>query len=431
MHLSTSTPLLGCIADDFTGATDLANILVRGGMRTVQTIGIPDPDTINSLEADALVVALKSRTVPAEEAITASVQALKWLQRQGCQQFFFKYCSTFDSTAEGNIGPVTEALLAELGSEFTIACPAFPEAGRTVFRGHLFVKDALLSESGMENHPLTPMRDPNLVRVLEAQTHTPVSLIRYDRVALGGDAVADDISALKTNGIRLAVVDAINDEDLRAIGRACADLQLITGGSGVALGLPENFRLKGLLREGEAAAIPAFTGSAVVLAGSASKATNAQVAAWVEAGRPALRIKPLELARGLPVVQEAVAFATANSEPVLIYATSSPDEVRAVQAQLGAQEAGSLVEAALGEIASNLRDKGTLRFVVAGGETSGAVVQALGIKALHIGRQIDPGVPATLAIGGGKALGITLKSGNFGSTDFFEKALRRLAGDWA
>jgi uncharacterized protein YgbK (DUF1537 family) len=431
MHLKGPTPLLGCIADDFTGATDLANILVRGGMRTVQTIGIPDADTLNTLDADALVVALKSRTAPVTEAIAASVQALHWLQSRGCSQFFFKYCSTFDSTSQGNIGPIIEALLAELGSDFTVACPAFPEAGRTVFCGHLFVHDALLNESGMENHPLTPMRDPNLLRVLQTQSTKSVGLIRYTHVALGAEAIANEISVLKGDGVTLAIVDAISDVDLRTIGHACADLKLITGGSGVALGLPDNFRQKGCLREGEAAAIPAFEGSGVVLAGSTSTTTNAQVAAWLEAGRPALRINPLDLAKGLPIIQGVLAFAAGNTQPVLIYATSSPDEVRKAQAQLGVQAAGALIEAALGEIAKGLRNKGTRRFVVAGGETSGAVVQALGVKALHIGRQIDPGVPATLAVGGGETLGLTLKSGNFGSIDFFDKALRRLAGDWA
>lgn len=430
-HHPTSRPLLGCIADDFTGATDLANILVRGGMRTVQTIAIPDAATAAGLDADALVVALKSRTTSAAEAIDASLQALRWLQAQGCRQFFFKYCSTFDSTRAGNIGPVAEALLAALGSDFTIACPAFPETGRTLFRGHLFVQDALLSESGMEHHPLTPMADANLVRVLQAQSQGTVGLVRYDRVAAGAPAVVAEFNQLRTAGVRLAIADAVSDTDLKTLGQACATLPLITGGSGVAQGLPDNFRRQGLLRDGEAAAVPAFDGPAVVLAGSASKATNGQVAAWLSAGRPALRIDPLALAAAQPVVEQALAFAGQHAEPVLIYATSAPDDVKRIQAELGVERAGVLVENALGAIAKGLRERGTRRFVVAGGETSGAVVQALGIKALQIGRQIDPGVPATLATGGGEPLALTLKSGNFGSVDFFDKALRRLAGDWA
>ena len=431
-------PLLGCIADDFTGATDLANMLVRGGMRTVQAIGVPDtPEmAVAAGDADALVIALKSRTIAAADAVSQSLAALAWLRAQGCRQFFFKYCSTFDSTDAGNIGPVAEALLDALadlpGSGFTIACPAFPENGRTVYRGHLFVADALLNESGMENHPLTPMRDPNLVRVLGRQVHGNVGLVRYDAVARGSDAVRASFEAERAAGARIAIADAISDNDLHTLGAACADMALVTGGSGIALGLPENFRRAGLLSETrDAAALPRVDGRAVVLAGSASKATNAQVAAWRES-RPALRIDPLALARGEPLVERAVAFArerfeASTPEPVLIYATATPDEVRAVQRELGIERAGSLVEAALASIARALLAVGVRRFVVAGGETSGAVVQALGVRALQIGPQIDPGVPATVSIGA-IPLALALKSGNFGSVDFFEKALRQLGG---
>lgn len=423
-------PLLGCIADDFTGATDLANILVRGGMRTVQSIGVPDSDLAEFAEADAIVIALKSRTTPAPSAVAESLQALAWLRERGCQQFFFKYCSTFDSTAEGNIGPVTEALLEALGSDFTIACPAFPETGRTLFRGHLFVQDTLLSECGMQHHPLTPMRDANLVRVLDEQTTGAVGLLRYDVVGQGASAVAMRMDELRAEGVSVAIADAVSDEDLQTLGRACANLALITGGSGVAQGLPENFRRQGLLRTGDAAAMPIIEGRAVVLAGSTSKATNGQVAAWLEAGRPALRIDPLAIARGEPVVAQAVAFAD-HDEAVLIYATSSPEQVAAVQRELGAEQAGAMIEKALGEVAAQLQDRGWRRFVIAGGETSGSVVQALQVKGLRIGRQIDPGVPATVAFGGTTALALTLKSGNFGSVDFFAKALACLAGDFS
>ena len=237
----TTEALLGCIADDFTGATDLANMLVRGGMRTVQTIGVPAAGT--RIEADALVVALKSRTIAAEEAVAQSLAALEWLRAQGCRQFLFKYCSTFDSTDKGNIGPVADALLDALKDDFTIACPAFPENGRTIYRGNLFVGDVLLNESGMESHPLTPMTDPNLVRVLQRQTKSKVGLIRYDVIAKGADAVREKIAALRAEGVRLAIADAISDADLYVLGDACAALTLITGGSGIALGLPKNFGL--------------------------------------------------------------------------------------------------------------------------------------------------------------------------------------------
>ncbi|WP_250514481.1 3-oxo-tetronate kinase [Caballeronia sp. INDeC2] len=418
--------LLGCIADDFTGATDLANMLVRGGMRTVQTIGIPEAGT--RIDADAIVVALKSRTIAADDAVRQSLDALEWLREQGCRQFFFKYCSTFDSTDKGNIGPVADALLDALKSDFTIACPAFPENGRTIFRGNLFVGDVLLNESGMENHPLTPMTDPNLVRVLQRQTESKVGLIRYDTIAKGVDAIRARIDELKKDGVRLALADAVSDADLYVLGEACRDLALITGGSGIALGLPQNFRAANLLAHAEHAAdLPKIEGKSVVLAGSASKATNAQVARWRES-KPSFRIDPLALSRGEPVVQNAVEFAREHDEPVLIYATSSPDDVKAVQKELGVEKAGQLVEDALASIARALRDEGCVKFVVAGGETSGAVVQALDVRMLRIGPQIDPGVPATQSIGAtaDESLDLALKSGNFGTTDFFEKALKAL-----
>lgn len=427
MNTSTARPLLGCIADDFTGATDLANMLVRGGMRTVQSIGIPSAEVTAGLDADAIVIALKSRTIPVAEAVEQSLAALAWLREQGCEQIFFKYCSTFDSTAAGNIGQVSEALLAALDSDFTLACPAFPENGRTIFRGHLFVQDQLLSESGMQHHPLTPMTDANLVRVLQSQTGLNVALLRYDTVSQGVDQVRARIAELRAQGIGMAIADALSDKDLYTLGAACADLPLLTGGSGLALGLPENFRRAGKLRDFDASKLPAVLGGEVVLAGSASVATNGQVAAWLEAGRPALRIDPLALAAGEPVVSQALAFARDNEQTVLIYATSSPEEVKAVQHQLGVEQSGSLVENTFGEIAQGLRQSGVRRFVIAGGETSGAVVQALGVQLLQIGAQIDPGVPATVS-NTDEPLALALKSGNFGSRDFFSKALTQLAG---
>ncbi|RMV69356.1 HopAN1 protein [Pseudomonas coronafaciens pv. atropurpurea] len=428
MSLNTARPLLGCIADDFTGATDLANMLVRGGMRTVQSIGIPSVEMAAGLDADAIVIALKSRTTPSAEAVAESLAALEWLRERGCEQIFFKYCSTFDSTAAGNIGQVSEALLEQLGSDFTLACPAFPENGRTIFRGHLFVQDQLLSESGMQNHPLTPMTDANLVRVLQAQTTHKVGLLRYDTVAKGVESVRGKIAELRAEGVSMAIADALSDADLYTLGEACADLPLLTGGSGLALGLPGNFRKAGKLRDIDAAKQIAISGGEVVLAGSASVATNGQVAAWLEANRPALRINPLDLVAGKPVVEQALAFARDAAQTVLIYATSTPDEVKAVQKELGVERSGAMVEAALGEIAKGLFDAGVRRFVVAGGETSGAVVQALGVQLLQIGAQIDPGVPATIS-SGSEPLALALKSGNFGARDFFAKALKHLVGE--
>ncbi|CAE6865920.1 3-oxo-tetronate kinase [Paraburkholderia aspalathi] len=427
-------PVLGCIADDFTGGTDLANMLVRGGMRTVQTIGVPR--TPDAIDADALVVALKSRTIDARDAVAQTLAALAWLRAQGCRQFFFKYCSTFDSTDAGNIGPVIDALLDALkdlpGGDFTIACPAFPENGRTVYRGHLFVGDVLLNESGMQNHPLTPMTDPNLVRVLQRQTRSKIGLVRFDAVAQGPDAIRSAFDALRDEGVRVALADAVSDADLYMLGEACAELTLITGGSGVALGLPANFQRAGLLAPaGHASRLPRVEGPAVVLAGSASRATNAQVAAW-RVDKPSFRIDPLALACGEAVVGQAVAFAHghfsgAQPQPVLIYATTTPEEVQVVQHELGVAQAGRLVEQALAAIARELRTLGVRKFVVAGGETSGAVVQALGVQSLRIGAQIDPGVPATVSTGD-KPLALALKSGNFGAVDFFSRALEHLDG---
>jgi len=421
--MTSSPALLGCIADDFTGATDLANMLVRGGMRTVQTIGVPSGPL--DTPAEAIVVALKSRTAPREQAVAESLAALEWLQKLGCKQFYFKYCSTFDSTDAGNIGPVADALMKALNAPFAIACPAFPENGRTVYRGNLFVGDLLLNESGMQNHPLTPMTDANLVRVLQRQTQTKVGLLRYDTVQRGAAAVNEARAALQRDGAALAIADAISDEDLYTLGEACANDLLLTGGSGLALGLPRNFERAGLLPAAKNSEhVPGVTGLSAVLSGSCSRATQAQVAHWRDSGRPAFRVDPLALARGDKVVEEAMAFVEPllAKGPVLVYATSAPEEVSAVQKQLGTAASGELVEQALAAIAQRMHQAGVRRFVVAGGETSGAVVNALDVKALQIGPQIDPGVPATVSIGA-TPLALALKSGNFGTVDFFSKTL--------
>ena len=423
------TVLLGCIADDFTGATDLAGMLVKAGMRTVQLIGVPTGPAPQ--DVDAIVIALKSRTNPAAEAVEESLAALRWLQQAGCRQFQFKYCSTFDSTAQGNIGPVAEALMDALGTGFTIACPAFPANNRTIYKGYLFVGDELLNESGMRNHPLTPMTDANLVRVLQQQVSGKVGLVDYKVVGQGVEAIQARFAALKDDGARFAIVDAVTNQDLEEIGAACEDMPLITGGSGIALGLPENFRRRGLLATHNAAdALPATGGLRAVISGSCSVATNAQVALMKEQA-PAFVVDPLQLARGDDVVAAALDWAAdrISRGPVLIYATSTPDKVKAVQAHLGAEHAGSLVENALADIARGLVKLGVGQLIVAGGETSGAVVKALGATGLRIGPEIDPGVPWTTVMkeGGDKPLALALKSGNFGSPDFFLKAWSKLA----
>ncbi len=416
--------LLGCIADDFTGASDLANNLVRAGMRTVQTIGVPDGPL--AADVDAVVVALKSRTIAAPDAVTQSLEALAWLQAAGAQQIYFKYCSTFDSTAEGNIGPVTEALMDALKTDFTIATPAFPDNKRSVFKGYLFVGDVLLNESGMQNHPLTPMRDPNLVRVMQAQTKRKVGLIDYSAVAQSADAVKSRMAELKAQGVGVAIVDAVTNDDLMRLGPALADMPLVTAGSGVAIGLPQNF---GIQPSYKASALPPATGLRAVVSGSCSLATNRQVAAFIATGRPAMAIDPMQIASGKDVVGGTLAWAAPllAAGPVLVYSTAETGSVKAIQAQLGVEEAGALVERTIAAIARGLVEQhGVRQLVVAGGETSGACVQALDVHQMQIGPQIDPGVPWCHTHTPAGLVHITLKSGNFGTDDFFTKAFDML-----
>ena len=460
MTPAAGTPLLGCIADDFTGATDLAGMLVRAGMRTVQMIGVPAPsqsgaaaDGADALTAgtDAIVVALKSRTTPAGIAVAESLAALRWLQAAGCRQFLFKYCSTFDSTDAGNIGPVIDALMTALACDFTIACPAFPENRRTVFQGHLFVGTSLLSESGMQDHPLTPMRDPNLVRVLQRQTQRKVGLLDQATVAAGVAAIARAIDRLRQEGVAIAIADAVCNADLVALGAACGQLPLITGGSGIALGLPQNFSLPGGSAQASADSLPATPGLRAIVSGSCSQATQAQVAHWIAAGGAAFAIDALRIAAGDDLVAEALAWAMPRlaTAPVLVYATADAATVRSAQAALGVDQAGALVEATLAAVARGLVAQGVRQMLVAGGETSGAVVSALGIDGLRIGVQIDPGVPWTVSLrtqsrspsqsclpldsqssplssAQSAPLSLALKSGNFGSVDFFSKAWKLL-----
>ena len=352
-------------------------------------------------------------------AVTAHSQT--WLQWAGVRRFYFKVCSTFDSTPAGNIGPVAEALLDALGSDFSVVCPAFPENGRSVFRGYLFVGDQLLSDSGMREHPLTPMTDSSLVRVLQAQTRARVGLLRHEA---GADTAGlrARIAGLRAEGVVLAIADAIDNADLRTLAEAAIDLPLLVAGSGLALGLPALYARRGWVQlQADAARLDAQVGGGAVLAGSCSQATQAQVAQWRAAGRPARAVDARALAAGAPVVADALAWAREQGGPVLIHATLAPAELKAVQAALGAGPAGALVEAALSAIARGLVDAGVQRLVVAGGETSGAVVQALGVQTLRIGAAICPGVPWTQAEG--RALWLALKSGNFGGPDFFAQAL--------
>ncbi|WP_192180433.1 3-oxo-tetronate kinase [Mesorhizobium amorphae] len=414
--------LLGAIADDLTGGTDLALMLARQGMRTVQVVGVPAED-FDFGDAEAMVVALKSRTIPAADAVRLSLDTARRLTAAGAEQIIFKYCSTFDSTDEGNIGPVTEALLDFVGDAVTLACPAFPANGRTVYRGHLFVGDLLLSDSPMKDHPLTPMKDANLVRVLQRQTKLAVGLVSHDVVSKGATAISHAFAQASEKGEQILIVDAVTDEQLRAIGAAASGLKLITGAAGIAMGLPDNFRRAGKIRGmGEQSSFPVPTGLAVILAGSCSTATRRQIARAMDAGTPALKIDPMGIADGSITVGSVVDWIRSAEQTPLVYSSADPKDVLEAQARLGRDRAGALVEDLLAQVAFVLRQHGFNRFLIAGGETSGAVVNALGLKALLIGPEIDPGVPWTRSIGVDQPVVLALKSGNFGADDVFIKA---------
>ena len=417
--------LIGAIADDFTGATDLAVTLVNQGMRVTQVIGVPDENT-DVGDAQAVVVALKSRTNPVGEAVEWSLAALDWLNTLGVKQIFFKYCSTFDSTSQGNIGPVSDALLEKLGSEFAVVCPAFPVNGRTVYKGHLFVGELLLSDSSLKDHPLTPMRDASIVRLMSAQTKRPVGLIDLDTVRKGAAAVSERIGYLKEEKVNYGVIDAVNDDDLRIIGEAVAGHALVTGASAVAMELPNNFRRLGILDAPEKPVLPKVKGRPVVFAGSCSQATRQQIA-YVKERWPNRKIDADAIAAGEDVGGRLIDWAVRQPEdsPVLIYSSADPEEVAATQKRYGVEAAGQMIERTMGQIATGVAEQGFNRIIVAGGETSGAVVSSLQLRTLRIGPEIDPGVPWTESLGD-RHLALALKSGNFGSEDFFVKAFEVL-----
>jgi uncharacterized protein YgbK (DUF1537 family) len=421
--------LIGVIADDFTGASDIANTLAKGlpgqgGLVTSQYMGVPRGAAGPEIEAG--VVSLKSRSIPVEDAVAASLEALDWLKAQGCRQFVFKYCSTFDSTPEGNIGPVAEALADALGVKGVVACPAFPAMGRTVYQGHLFVGDVLLSESGMQNHPLTPMTDADIRRWLRRQTGSDVGHVPADVVSEGAEAIGAALRACAERGETLTIVDAVADEDLVRIGQACADAPLVTGGSGIALGLAANFIAKGLALGGSNR-FEGVDGPEAILAGSCSGMTRSQVDAHRRI-HPALAVAVEDVMDGSTSSGDLVAFIEANrGQAPLVYSSAAPEDVAAAQARHGRETVSDRLEGLFAETARRLVDRGVTRVVVAGGETSGAVAQALDLDGLTIGPEISPGVPVLVSDERGVAL--ALKSGNFGGEDFFDEALVALAGE--
>lgn len=419
------TILLGAVADDFTGATDLANTLVKEGMRVCQVLGVPHADTGYG-DAEAVVVALKSRTAPVAEAVEQSLTAMRWLQAEGAKQVISKYCSTFDSTADGNIGPIADAMLEAQGGGLAFVCPAFPANKRTIYQGHLFVGPDLLNDSSMKDHPLTPMRDANLVRLMETQSGKRCGLIPLDTVREGAEAIQAAAKKLVEDGCSYGVVDALTDDDLRIIGCAAKDHSLITGGSGVATGLPKNFRDAGLLGDPITPDQPAMNGRKLVMSGSCSTATRAQINA-AKVNWPSRMINVHALAEGDAEIGALIDWAKEQDadQPTLLYSSADPSEVKEIQACYGVTEAGEMVERAMGIIASSLHGSGFDRIVVAGGETSGAVTTALKPKTLRIAREIATGVPWTEALGGAP-LALALKSGNFGGPNFFAEAFEAL-----
>ncbi|RYH07682.1 3-oxo-tetronate kinase [Tropicimonas sp. IMCC6043] len=418
--------VLGCIADDFTGATDLAGLLARSGVRVSLRMGVPEeaPETADTAAFE--VIALKCRTAPKAQAVAETLAALDWLRRAGAERFFWKYCSTFDSTAEGNIGPVAEALMAATGADQTIYCPAFPENGRAIFMGNLFVGELPLAESPMKDHPLTPMRDSNLMRLLAPQVEGKVGLANRLTVARGPESLRARLDALKAEGVVHVVVDAVADEDLGVIAEACHDMTLLTGGSAVAMPLPHIYLREGAITEAaKRAAAPEVGPGNIVLSGSCSAMTRAQVAAYLP-NAAGYRLDPLDLAENGPQAARDWLAAQPPEAAKIIYATAEPEAVAKAQEALGVARAGDLVEAALALLAKDALALGVRRFVVAGGETSGAVTKALGVTAMEIGAEIAPGVPWTWCHSGDTRIAMTLKSGNFGSETFFAEALSKL-----
>jgi uncharacterized protein YgbK (DUF1537 family) len=417
---------LGCIADDYTGASDLANTLTRAGLRTVQTIGVP-ADDLAMPEVDAVVVSLKSRSIEAGQAVARSRDAEKWLRARGAGHVLFKICSTFDSTDAGNIGPVMDALRADCGEAIVLVTPAFPETGRTVYQGNLFVGAVPLNESPLKDHPLNPMHDSNLVRVLARQSRTKVGLVNLAAVTRGAEAVRAQLAELAAKGIGAAIIDAVFDADLETIGGVAAMHRLSVGASGMGLGLARALVSSGKVRRSAAGAdIGAPVGGpSACLAGSCSQATLQQIAN-AERVMPVLHLDPDRITTGGDEAQRALAWARQRlgDGPLLIASSATPEKVAALQARHGRDAAGHAIEQAMADIAEGLVKSGVRRLVVAGGETSGAVVDRLAIPGFLVGAEIAAGVPVLRAVGAkdGSML-LALKSGNFGGPEFFTDAL--------
>ena len=420
------TLALGCIADDYTGASDLANMLTRCGLRTVQTIGVPD-DALALPDVDAVVVSLKSRSIEAAKAVARSREADKWLRAHGASHVLFKICSTFDSTDAGNIGPVMDALRADSGDAIVLVTPAFPGTGRTVFQGNLFVGSVPLNESPLKDHPLNPMHDSNLVRVLARQSKSKIGLVDLATVAKGDNAIRARLAELAKQGVSAAIIDSVFDPELEIIGRVALDHRLSVGASGMGLGLARGLVTSGKVKATSSSASQRAAGGPVAcLAGSCSQATLAQIA-QAEKSMPVLRLDPEKIVESEQETTRALDWARAHlgKGPLLIASSSTPDQVTALQKKHGRDAAGHAIEQAMAAISEGLVAAGVRRLVVAGGETSGAVVDRLGIPAFLVGEEIAPGVPVLRCVGWSKGeAAMALKSGNFGGSDFFNDAIR-------
>ena len=414
---------LACIADDFTGATDLALALKQAGYSVIQVIGIPKLKSIPA--ADALVVALKTRSCPSDEAVEQTIQAAEVCRNLGAEQYFFKYCSTFDSTAEGNIGPVTEALMGFCEVNQAIVCPAFPKNGRTVYKGHLFVHGQLLSESSMKDHPVTPMRDSNLVRVLKAQVEdVDVKLVDVQTIEKGVQQLSVTLDSKGENTKNLNIVDALHDQHLHAIAKSVCNQKLVTGGSAIAGALAQlQSRRTKSLRKKKRNTVKMPNGRKVIFAGSCSSRTLEQIRYFENQGYPTLKLDVSKIANGKSQTYEVTnwAFAQPSEQPILIYTSSNIDERTSLNDPGFSESLGYKVENYFAKIARQFKTAGFRQFVVAGGETSGAVVKGLGVDLLYIDKEIDPGVPWTISQED-SPIGLALKSGNFGELDFFKKA---------
>lgn len=409
--------IIGCIADDFTGASDAASFLVKGGMQTILFNGIPQ-EKERTESCQAIVIALKTRTQKTEDAVKETLKAAEWLKENGAKQLYIKYCSTFDSTPKGNIGPIMDALLEKYEVPTTILCPALPVNGRVVKDGNLYVNGIPLNQSSMKDHPLTPMWDSDVGKLMRDQS-------RYDCVKISCGEMNKPEEVQKK--IRLfgaekphfyVIPDFETGKDARSIVQNFGKLPILSGSSGILTELAGQYKLeKSTTLKTDERTI----GSGLLLAGSCSQATRSQIAFVQKNGIKSKRMDPLKLLAGEQTEQELWDFIQTNHTDVLIYSSDTPESVRKVQ-QAGREQIAELLERTMANLAKRALQAGYTRLVIAGGETSGAVTKALGYRSYMIGTSVAPGVPIMIPREN-KNVRLVLKSGNFGQEDFLKRAL--------